>query len=153
MCKKKSTIFLFFFFQVPGVTLHGQVMWFPEQFLISHLSAVAKMMDKKLVQTLSSNRHNYLQAKAQSCQNDLKQYHHQVRSLVFSHHVVFFREINFTKKTFPWSFESILQLWYYILTSCTLHHFSVKWLGSKNGECIPKSTWSQFNAWAHWTSH
>ena len=85
--QKKINHFSFNFFQVPGVTLHGQVMWFPEQFLISHLSAVAKMMDKKLVQTLSSNRHNYLQAKAQSCQNDLKQYHHQVRSLVFLHHV------------------------------------------------------------------
>ena len=63
------------------MTLHGQVMWFPEQFLISHLSAVAKLMDKKLVQNLSSNRHSFLQTKAQSCQNDLKQCHHQVSKI------------------------------------------------------------------------
>ena len=92
--QKKINHFSFDFFQVPGVTLHGQVMWFPEQFLISHLSAVAKMMDKKLVQTLSSNRHNYLQAKAQSCQNDLKQYHHQVRFLAICHVVFFVKSIS-----------------------------------------------------------
>ena len=66
------------------MTLHGQVMWFPEQFLISHLSAVAKLMDKKLVQNLSSNRHSFLQTKAQSCQNDLKQCHHQVSKILHS---------------------------------------------------------------------
>ena len=91
MDKKIKNIYIFKNFQVPGVTLHGQVMWFPEQFLISHLSAVAKMMDKKLVQTLSSNRHNYLQAKAQSCQNDVKQYHHQV--MIIDLLVIFYTEI------------------------------------------------------------
>ena len=54
-------------------------MWFPEQFFISHLAAAAKLIDnKKLQQTLASNRHGFLQARTQSCQNDLKQNHFQV---------------------------------------------------------------------------
>ena len=64
--------------KVPGVTLHGKVMWFPEQFVMSHLPSMAKLMDKKLVQTLASNRHLFLQSKAQSCQNDNKMLHQQV---------------------------------------------------------------------------
>ena len=65
--------------KVPGVTLHGKVMWFPEQFVMSHLPSMAKLMDKKLVQSLASNRHVFLQSKAQSCQNDNKMLHQQVR--------------------------------------------------------------------------
>ncbi len=68
----------FSFSQVPGVTLYGTVMWFPEQFVMAHLPAVAKIMEKKLVQTLASNRHTFLQNRATSSTLDTKQLHHQV---------------------------------------------------------------------------
>ena len=71
-------LIIFKHFQVPGITLHGTVMWFPEQFIMAHLPAVAKVMDKKLVQTLASNRHAFLQSKAANTTSDTKQLHHQV---------------------------------------------------------------------------
>jgi len=66
----------------PGVTLHGKVMWFPEQFIMAHLPSVAKLMDKKLVQTLATNRHMFLQNYAQGCQNETKLLHHQLNGWV-----------------------------------------------------------------------
>ena len=53
-------------------------MWFPEQFIMAQMPQVAKLMDKKLVQTLATNRHSFLQNKSQSCVADVKAFHLQV---------------------------------------------------------------------------
>ena len=49
---------------------------------MAHLPSAAKLMDKKLVQTLATNRHMFLQNYAQTCQNETKLLHHQVSYLL-----------------------------------------------------------------------
>ena len=63
--------------------MHGKVMWFPEQFIMAHLPAAAKLMEKKLAQALASNRHLHLQNYSQSCQTETKLIHHQVYVVVY----------------------------------------------------------------------
>ncbi|PNF21208.1 hypothetical protein B7P43_G05087, partial [Cryptotermes secundus] len=53
-------------FQIPAVTLVGNMLWFPEQFLLAHLTNMAKLIDKKAQQTVQSRRQTYLQQKSQS---------------------------------------------------------------------------------------
>ena len=53
-------------FQIPTVTLVGNVLWFPEQFLLGHLTHMAKLIDKKTQQSVQGRRQAYLQQKAQS---------------------------------------------------------------------------------------
>ena len=60
------------------MSLHGNVMWFPEQFIMTHLPAAAKLMDKKFVQILASNRHLYLQNYEQNCVLETKSAHNEV---------------------------------------------------------------------------
>lgn len=52
--------------KIPAVTLVGNILWFPEQFLLAHLTNLAKLMDKKTQQAVQSRRQTYLQQKAQS---------------------------------------------------------------------------------------
>lgn len=80
--------------KVPGVTLHGNVMWFPEQFLLANLPSLAKSVDKKLMQVLASNRQTFLQAKGQSASLDTKQLHHQLNGWVIRMESGFKRQIS-----------------------------------------------------------
>nr|XP_055047573.1 WASH complex subunit 4 [Misgurnus anguillicaudatus] len=51
--------------KVPAVTLVANIVWFPDTFLTNKVPAAAKLMDKKSLQTIISNRDAYLQQKAQ----------------------------------------------------------------------------------------
>jgi len=56
-------------------------MWFPDQFLASQASGVLQLIDKKQISTMSVNRQNLLQGKAQSGPNDVKQMQFLVNTL------------------------------------------------------------------------
>ena len=62
----------------PGATLHGNAIWFPDQFLLSCLPAYGRTVDKKLLLSVTASRQNYLQNRAQSAAADVKNYHSQV---------------------------------------------------------------------------
>ncbi|XP_066997256.2 WASH complex subunit 4 isoform X2 [Anabrus simplex] len=53
-------------FQIPVVTLLGNVLWFPEPFLLANLPVLAKSIDKKAQQAVTTYRQQYLQQKSQS---------------------------------------------------------------------------------------
>lgn len=106
--------------KVPGITLHGNVMWFPEQFIMAHLPSVAKMMDKKLVQTLASNRHTFLQSSAQSSHMETKQLHHQALS---------FFAVVVMAAAYSKTYVSVL----------------VEWLGGEDGERFSRPAREQFD--------
>jgi hypothetical protein len=65
-------------FQIPAVTLVGNILWFPEQFLLSHLTHMAELIDKKAQQTVQSRRQTYLQQKAQSLPKEVRTFCLQV---------------------------------------------------------------------------
>ncbi|GFG31853.1 hypothetical protein Cfor_02661 [Coptotermes formosanus] len=52
--------------KIPAVNLVGNILWFPEQFLLAHLTHMAKLIDKKTQEAVKSRRQTYLQQKAQS---------------------------------------------------------------------------------------
>ena len=59
--------FLFFAsFQVPCVTLIGNITWFPTDFLLKKLPHMAKALDKKAQQAVASGRTTWLQTKTQT---------------------------------------------------------------------------------------
>ncbi|XP_046682962.1 WASH complex subunit 4 isoform X1 [Homalodisca vitripennis] len=48
--------------KIPSVTLHGNVIWYPDQFLSQHLSHLSKkLVDKKAQEAVVSARLNYIQ--------------------------------------------------------------------------------------------
>nr|CAD7399771.1 unnamed protein product [Timema cristinae] len=55
---------------IPSVTLYGNVLWYPEHFLVTHLPHMNKLIDKKAQQSSVLNQQNYLQQKSQSLQKD-----------------------------------------------------------------------------------
>jgi hypothetical protein len=65
--------------QVPAVNLVGNVLWFPEQFLLAHLMHMAKLIDKKTQEAVKIRRHAYLQQKAQSVPKEARTFCLQVR--------------------------------------------------------------------------
>jgi hypothetical protein len=65
-------------FQMPAVTLSGNILWFPERFLLAHLTNMAKLVDKKTQQTVQSRRQTYLQQKAQSLPKEARTFCLQV---------------------------------------------------------------------------
>lgn len=75
---KYICIFWFGGLQIPAVTLVGNVLWFPEQFLLAHLTHMAKLIDKKAQQTVQSRRQAYLQQKAQSLPKETRTFCLQV---------------------------------------------------------------------------
>ncbi len=42
--------------QVPGLTLYGNVMWFPDQFLLVHMNSTSQVIDKKLIQNMTAGK-------------------------------------------------------------------------------------------------
>ena len=83
LCKKVSTI-----------CLHGNIMWFPEQFLLEHLPALAQTVDKKIWQSFSANRQNFLQTKSLSALQDSKQFHNQLNSWMMQMESSLTRQVN-----------------------------------------------------------
>ena len=69
----------------PGVTLHGNAIWFPDQFLLSSMPAYGRTVDKKLLLSVTAARQTYLQSRAHSAAADVKNYHSQVRKCFLSY--------------------------------------------------------------------
>nr|CAD7424465.1 unnamed protein product [Timema monikensis] len=63
---------------IPSVTLYGNVLWYPEHFLVTHLPHMNKLIDKKAQQSSVLNQQNYLQQKSQSLQKDTQTFIIQV---------------------------------------------------------------------------
>ncbi|KAF4081421.1 hypothetical protein AMELA_G00160980 [Ameiurus melas] len=61
--------------KVPAVTLTGNVIWFPDTFLINKIPAAAKLMDKKSLQAIRISRDAFLQQKAQTLTKDVQSYY------------------------------------------------------------------------------
>ncbi|XP_056595412.1 WASH complex subunit 4 [Triplophysa dalaica] len=61
--------------KVPAVTLTANIVWFPDTFLINKVPAGAKLMDKKSIQSIRSNRDTFLQQKAQMLIKDMQSYY------------------------------------------------------------------------------
>ena len=54
-----------FYFQIPGITLVGHIVWFPNEYLLQKLPNMAKALDKKAQLAVNQARAQWLQAKAQ----------------------------------------------------------------------------------------
>ncbi|CAG2066810.1 unnamed protein product, partial [Timema podura] len=63
---------------IPSVTLYGNVLWYPEHFLVTHLPHMNKLIDKKAQQSAMLTRQNYLQQKSQSLQKNTQTFIFQV---------------------------------------------------------------------------
>lgn len=64
--------------KLPAVTLSGNTLWFPDNFLLSKFPDMAKTLDKKAQSGVVTNRQNYLQARGQYLSRDAQTYHVQV---------------------------------------------------------------------------
>ena len=80
--------------KLPSISLYGNVMWFPEQFLLEHLPALAQNVDKKIWSSFSPNRQNYLQTKSSSAIQDIKQYHLQLNGWMMQMEEALTRRVN-----------------------------------------------------------
>uniref|UniRef100_A0A665UTQ2 WASH complex subunit 4 n=1 Tax=Echeneis naucrates TaxID=173247 RepID=A0A665UTQ2_ECHNA len=61
--------------QVPAVTLTANIIWFPDTFLVNKVPAAAKLMDKKSLQAIRTQRDTYLQQRAQTLTKDVQSYY------------------------------------------------------------------------------
>uniref|UniRef100_A0A3B4A457 Uncharacterized protein n=1 Tax=Periophthalmus magnuspinnatus TaxID=409849 RepID=A0A3B4A457_9GOBI len=61
--------------QVPAVTLTANIIWFPDNFLVSKVPAAAKLIDKKSIQSIKAQRDTYLQQRAQTLSKDVQSYY------------------------------------------------------------------------------
>ncbi|XP_061108676.1 WASH complex subunit 4 isoform X2 [Conger conger] len=61
--------------KVPAVTLTANIIWFSDSFLMAKVPAAAKMMDKKILQSIKVQREAFLQQKAQSLTKDVQSYY------------------------------------------------------------------------------
>ncbi|MGH0115685.1 UNVERIFIED_CONTAM: hypothetical protein FKN15_038008 [Acipenser sinensis] len=61
--------------KVPAVTLTGNIMWFADTFLVAKVPAAAKMLDKKSLQGIRTQRDSFLQQKTQMLVKDVQSYY------------------------------------------------------------------------------
>uniref|UniRef100_A0A8C3LGH8 WASH complex subunit 4 n=1 Tax=Chrysolophus pictus TaxID=9089 RepID=A0A8C3LGH8_CHRPC len=61
--------------KVPAITLTANIIWFADSFLIQKIPAAAKLLDKKSIHTIKTQRENFLQQKAQSLTKDMQSYY------------------------------------------------------------------------------
>jgi WASH complex subunit 7 len=80
--------------KLPSICLYGNVMWFPEQFLLEHLPVLSQNVDKRVWTSFSPNRQNYLQLKSSSAAQDIKQFHLQLNGWMMQVEEVFTRGVN-----------------------------------------------------------
>lgn len=85
MCSVVIARYIFNYFrvicalQIPAVNLVGNVLWFPEQFLLSHLMHMVRLLDKKIQETAKNRRQTYLHQKAQSLPKEARTFCLQVQ--------------------------------------------------------------------------
>ena len=80
--------------KLPSICLFGNVMWFPEQFLLEHLPVLSQNVDKKVWASFSPNRQTYLQQKSSSATQDIKQFHLQLNTWIMNLEEAFTKGIN-----------------------------------------------------------
>ncbi|KAF4800311.1 WASH complex subunit 4 [Turdus rufiventris] len=61
--------------KVPAITLTANIIWFADNFLIQKIPAAAKLLDKKSIHTVKTQRENFLQQRAQSLTKDMQSYY------------------------------------------------------------------------------
>ena len=119
-----------FSLKVPGVNLHGYVMWFPEQFISGCLPEYGRTIDKKILLALTANRQNYLQWKSHALGDEVKDYRSQV--------------------SFSWEWFSVLFLSQYIF-SCNLF---IPFISCRPGSDAWRPYWDgpvETKPWTTWT--
>ena len=80
--------------KVSTISLYGNIMWFPEQFLLEHLPALAQTVDKRFWQSFSTNRQNFLQTKSLSALQDSKQFHSELNGWMIQMESSLTRQVN-----------------------------------------------------------
>ncbi|XP_069694005.1 WASH complex subunit 4 isoform X2 [Periplaneta americana] len=83
--------------KIPAVTLVGNVLWFPEQFLLAHLTHMAKLIDKKTQQAVQSRRQAFLQQKAQNLPRECQTLNLQICSWMVQMETTFERDSTILK--------------------------------------------------------
>lgn len=71
--------------QIPSVTLYGNVVWFPDQFLSQHLSHLSKkLIDKKSQEAVVTARVNYIQISSNNLTKLISTFSFQVTNYFFT---------------------------------------------------------------------
>ncbi|XP_046405454.1 WASH complex subunit 4 [Ischnura elegans] len=87
--------------KIPAVNLVGNVLWFPETFLLARLPQLCKMIDRKTQQAVQSNRQTYLQTKTTNLPRELQLYYFQTCSWMIH------METNIQQYSDQWKFEDL----------------------------------------------
>ncbi|KYO36435.1 WASH complex subunit 4 [Alligator mississippiensis] len=61
--------------KVPAVTLTANIIWFADNFLIQKMPAAAKLLDKKSIHAIKTQRESFLQQKAQLLTKEMQSYY------------------------------------------------------------------------------
>ncbi|MEE6480161.1 hypothetical protein FKM82_012478, partial [Ascaphus truei] len=66
--------------KVPSIALTANIIWYADSFLIQKVPAAAKLLDRKSLHSIKTQRESYLQTKAQSLTKDVQSYYVLVSS-------------------------------------------------------------------------
>ncbi|XP_048863417.1 WASH complex subunit 4 isoform X1 [Brienomyrus brachyistius] len=80
--------------KVPAVTLTANIMWFADSFLVQKVPAAAKMIDKKSLQMVCSQREAFLQQRVQTLPKDVQSYYVFVTSWMMKMESILSKEHN-----------------------------------------------------------
>ncbi|RMC03042.1 hypothetical protein DUI87_20235 [Hirundo rustica rustica] len=83
--------------KVPAITLTANIIWFADNFLIQKIPAAAKLLDKKSIHTVKTQRENFLQQRAQSLTKDMQSYYVFVSSWMTKMESILSKEQRTTK--------------------------------------------------------
>uniref|UniRef100_A0A3B3TAL3 WASH complex subunit 4 n=1 Tax=Paramormyrops kingsleyae TaxID=1676925 RepID=A0A3B3TAL3_9TELE len=80
--------------KVPAVTLTANIMWFADTFLVQKVPAAAKLIDKKSLQMVRSQREAFLQQRVQTLPKDVQSYYVFVTSWMMKMESILSKEHN-----------------------------------------------------------
>ncbi|KFW84329.1 WASH complex subunit 7, partial [Manacus vitellinus] len=83
--------------KVPAITLTANIIWFADNFLIQKIPAAAKLVDKKSIHSVKTQRENFLQQRAQSLTKDMQSYYVFVSSWMTKMESILSKEQRMTK--------------------------------------------------------
>ncbi|KAJ7414790.1 WASH complex subunit 4 [Willisornis vidua] len=83
--------------KVPAITLTANIIWFADNFLIQKIPSAAKLLDKKSIHTVKTQRENFLQQRAQSLTKDMQSYYVFVSSWMTKMESILSKEQRMTK--------------------------------------------------------
>nr|XP_033806701.1 LOW QUALITY PROTEIN: WASH complex subunit 4 [Geotrypetes seraphini] len=78
--------------KVPAITLTGNIIWFADNFLLQKVPASTKLLDKKSIQAIKTQRESFLQQKALSLTKDVQSYYVLVCSWMMKMESIFSKE-------------------------------------------------------------